>query len=103
MQIENVLTSHPGIHEAAVVAVPDPHFGEVVGAWIVQNPQWPWKLTKTEVQYIVSSNMNPQVCSNSIVISTLILSILRVLHFGFGLLVKMDYQPIFQKQQVENL
>ena len=36
VQIENVLTVHPEIREAAVVSVPDVKYGEVVGAWIVR-------------------------------------------------------------------
>ncbi|RPD78859.1 acyl-CoA synthetase [Lentinus tigrinus ALCF2SS1-7] len=38
VQIENVLTAHPEIREAAVIAVPDPKYGEVVGAWLVREP-----------------------------------------------------------------
>ncbi|KAJ2918969.1 hypothetical protein MD484_g1453, partial [Candolleomyces efflorescens] len=43
VQIENTLTAHHSIREAAVVAVPDPKYGEVVGAWI-NAPAWVWFL-----------------------------------------------------------
>ncbi|MFD0474359.1 hypothetical protein ACFQ0B_43580 [Nonomuraea thailandensis] len=32
--MENVLMSHPGVQEAAVVARPDPHWGEVPVAYV---------------------------------------------------------------------
>src|ERR1700761_9069413 len=38
VQIENVLTAHPAVLEAAAVSVPDTQYGEVVGAWIVPAP-----------------------------------------------------------------
>jgi long-chain acyl-CoA synthetase len=34
-EIENVLTAHPGVAEAAVVGVPDSAHGEVVTAYII--------------------------------------------------------------------
>ncbi|WP_424214545.1 class I adenylate-forming enzyme family protein [Streptomyces sp. BI20] len=34
-EVEDVLHAHPGVHEAAVVGVPDPYRGETVVAWIV--------------------------------------------------------------------
>jgi long-chain acyl-CoA synthetase len=34
-EIENVLTAHPGVAEAAVVGIPDSGHGEVVGAYII--------------------------------------------------------------------
>jgi long-chain acyl-CoA synthetase len=37
-EVEEVLYRHPGIAEAAVVGVPDDHFGEEVGAAIVPRP-----------------------------------------------------------------
>ena len=33
-EIEDVLFTHPGVAEAAVVGIPDPRWGEVVGAFI---------------------------------------------------------------------
>ena len=59
MQIENVLTVHPEIREAAVVAVPDTKYGEVVGAWIVREGHE--SMSKEEVRRVVAEGMNPQV------------------------------------------
>lgn len=59
VQIENALTTHPGIHEAAAVAVPDTQYGEVVGAWIVRAPGHD-DISKEEVRKAVSDAMNPQ-------------------------------------------
>ncbi|KAK0203997.1 hypothetical protein DFS33DRAFT_1384269 [Desarmillaria ectypa] len=59
VQIENALTTHPGIHEAAVVAVPDTRYGEVVGAWVVRTPGH-HDISKEEVRKAVSDAMNPQ-------------------------------------------
>ena len=61
VQIENILTAHPHIREAAVVAVPDSKYGEVVGAWIVREPQT--AITKEETRRVVAEGMNPQVRS----------------------------------------
>jgi long-chain acyl-CoA synthetase len=38
VEVENVLAGAPGVHEAAVVGVPDPVMGEKVGAVIVPTP-----------------------------------------------------------------
>lgn len=62
MQIENILTAHPSIREAAVVAVPDAKYVEVVGAWIVLEPGT--KMTREEVKKVVSDGMNPQVMNS---------------------------------------
>lgn len=61
VQIENVLTAHPAIHEAAAVAVPDERYGEVVGAWTVREPTALSTLTREDVRALVADNMNPQV------------------------------------------
>ena len=53
------MARHPAILEAAAVAVPDAHFGEVVGAWIVRQPNV--AISREEVHRSVSDNMNPQV------------------------------------------
>ncbi|KAI0938564.1 putative NRPS-like protein biosynthetic cluster [Taiwanofungus camphoratus] len=58
VQIENILLAHPAVSEAAAVAVPDDHLGEVVGAWIVREPGT--KLSKEEVRALVAQGMNPQ-------------------------------------------
>ena len=59
VQIENVLTAHPAIQEAAAVAVPDPRYGEVVGAWIVRQPGL--HISAEEVRECVTLSMNSQV------------------------------------------
>ncbi|KAI9065584.1 acyl-CoA synthetase [Trametes sanguinea] len=58
VQIENILTAHPHIREAAVVAVPDSKYGEVVGAWIVREPNT--AISKEETRRVVAEGMNPQ-------------------------------------------
>ncbi|EGO29430.1 hypothetical protein SERLADRAFT_412932 [Serpula lacrymans var. lacrymans S7.9] len=58
VQIENVLTAHPNVSEAAAVSVPDAKYGEVVGAWIVTRPDI--TLEKEEVRRFVAERMNPQ-------------------------------------------
>ncbi|TRM59781.1 acetyl-CoA synthetase-like protein, partial [Schizophyllum amplum] len=58
VQIENALTSHPGIREAAAIAVPDQRYGEVVGAWIVREPGT--AVSQAEVRRAVADTMNPQ-------------------------------------------
>jgi len=64
VQIENTLTSSPLIREAAVVAVPDDFYGEVVGAWIVLEDNHDKLLgrrtSREDVNEIVRSQMNPQ-------------------------------------------
>jgi len=37
-EIEDTLASHPDVAEAAVVGLPDPEWGEVVGAAVVLKP-----------------------------------------------------------------
>ncbi|EPQ53656.1 acetyl-CoA synthetase-like protein [Gloeophyllum trabeum ATCC 11539] len=59
VQIENVLHAHPGVREAAAVAVPDTRYGEVVGAWIVRQPDAP-AVSREEIRKWVSVRMNPQ-------------------------------------------
>ncbi|THH19623.1 hypothetical protein EW146_g1581 [Bondarzewia mesenterica] len=58
VQIENVLSAHSSILEAAVVAVPDVKYGEVVGAWI--NPKSGMQVSREKVRQIVWEEMNPQ-------------------------------------------
>ena len=41
-EVEGVLERHPAVRECAVVAIPDDHWGEIVGAFIVPvDPQSP--------------------------------------------------------------
>lgn len=58
VQIENQLTFHPAIREAAVIAVPDQRYGEVVGAWIVREKGT--NQSREEVRKWVADEMNPQ-------------------------------------------
>jgi acyl-CoA synthetase (AMP-forming)/AMP-acid ligase II len=58
VQIENALTEHPSIREAAAVSVPDPKYGEVVGAWIVREPST--NMSREDVRRTVAESMNPQ-------------------------------------------
>ncbi|KAH8116133.1 acetyl-CoA synthetase-like protein [Phellopilus nigrolimitatus] len=57
-QIENRLTFHPAVREAAVVAVPDIKYGEVVGTWIVRERGA--RLSCDEIRKWVADGMNPQ-------------------------------------------
>ncbi|KAF8512662.1 acetyl-CoA synthetase-like protein [Hysterangium stoloniferum] len=59
VQIENALTNHSSIREAAVIAVPDPVYGEVVGAWLVRKSDEP-QISRTELRQWVGEQMNPQ-------------------------------------------
>lgn len=60
MQIENALTTHPSVLEAAAISVPDETYGEVVGAWIVRRPASN-KMSRAEIRELVAERMNPQV------------------------------------------
>lgn len=53
-----MLTANPTIYEAAVVAVPDSKYGEVVGAWVVRTPGS--SMSREDVRRVVAENMNPQ-------------------------------------------
>ncbi|KAJ1305913.1 hypothetical protein OPQ81_010632 [Rhizoctonia solani] len=59
VQIENCLTSHPEIVEAAAIGVPDERFGEVVGIWILLRPDAK-SFTRQEAVNWVKAQMNPQ-------------------------------------------
>jgi len=58
VQIENALTAHSSVREAAVVSVPDARYGEVVGAWVVREPNT--HISREDVRRAVSEAMNPQ-------------------------------------------
>lgn len=60
VQIENVMTSHHSVREAAAISVPDPVYGEVVGAWVVRHAEEP-PITRSELRQWVGQRMNPQV------------------------------------------
>jgi acyl-CoA synthetase (AMP-forming)/AMP-acid ligase II len=61
VQIENALTAHDAIQEAAAVAVPDDVFGEAVGVWIVRNPLEAGSMTREGVRELVRRVLRPQV------------------------------------------
>ncbi|KAJ7770490.1 hypothetical protein B0H16DRAFT_1515636 [Mycena metata] len=58
IQIEDVILTNSEIEEAAVVAVPDTHYGEVVGAWIVRKPGS--TISRQDIRATVARTMNPQ-------------------------------------------
>lgn len=60
VQIENVITKHQSIREAAVIAVPHDRLGEVVGVWIDRNVDEK-PITGAEIRHWVATQMNPQV------------------------------------------
>jgi acyl-CoA synthetase (AMP-forming)/AMP-acid ligase II len=64
VQIEDVIARHPAILEAAAVAVPDPQFGEVVGAWVVRQPDG--QISREDIRKAVGENINPQVSTQSV-------------------------------------
>ena len=91
MQIENALTSHPSVLEAAVISVPCRKYGEVVGAWI--KPKAGAKLSRESVRKIVWDSMNPQVGASVILILMANCGGLRRMHpHGFGSSVKTARQ-----------
>ncbi|CAE6467343.1 unnamed protein product [Rhizoctonia solani] len=59
VQIENCLTSHPQIVEAAAIGVPDKRFGEAVGVWILLRPD-ATSFSRQEAVDWVKAKMNPQ-------------------------------------------
>lgn len=63
VQIEDAMTRHSGILEAAAISVPDAKYGEVVGAWVARRDtgEEGETITKDEVRKFVSEAMNPQV------------------------------------------
>ncbi|KAH7915059.1 hypothetical protein BJ138DRAFT_1170179 [Hygrophoropsis aurantiaca] len=58
VQIENAVGCHQYVQEVAVVSVPDDKYGEVVGAWVVRQPNT--IVSKEDIRRIVVENMNPQ-------------------------------------------
>lgn len=47
--VEALLNEHPGIHQSAVIGVPDPIRGESVKAFIVLKPEYTGKITEEEM------------------------------------------------------
>ncbi|CAK5272395.1 unnamed protein product [Mycena citricolor] len=58
IQIENAILTNHGVEEAAVVAVPDEKYGEVVGAWIVRARGT--STSREEIKETVVKSINPQ-------------------------------------------
>jgi acyl-CoA synthetase (AMP-forming)/AMP-acid ligase II len=53
-QVEDVLHSHPAVAEAAVVAAPDPRYGDVVGAVVVLRPDTAIDLESVRAHFAAS-------------------------------------------------
>ena len=96
MQIENALTSHPSILEAAVISVPDKKYGEVVGAWIKFKAGA--KLSRESVRRIVWDSLNPQVgvLHN---LKTTCDVLCRMCPRGFGSLVRTARRMSFRRRR----
>jgi len=56
IEVEDVLYSHPAVHEAAVFGLPDPHWGEIVTAVIVKNQE---KLEENDVIKFCKEKLAP--------------------------------------------
>ena len=53
-EVEEVLASHPGVLEAAVIGVPDEHSGEAVAAYIVRKDD---SLTEADIRAYCKDNL----------------------------------------------
>jgi long-chain acyl-CoA synthetase len=53
-EVEDVLAQHPGVLEAAVIGVPDPHSGELVAAYVVRKDA---SLTAEELREFCRENL----------------------------------------------
>ena len=53
-EVEEVLASHPGVLEAAVIGVPDEHSGEAVAAYIVRKDA---ALTEGDIRAYCKDNL----------------------------------------------
>ena len=62
-EIENVLTQHPSIQEAAVIAIDDPHSGQRAKAFVVKNTA---KLDKATVLSYCKANLTNYKCPKEI-------------------------------------
>lgn len=56
-ELENVLKDHPGVHDAAVIGIPDPKTGERPLAFIVSNDKT--KVTSEDVIQFVGERVAP--------------------------------------------
>jgi long-chain acyl-CoA synthetase len=53
-EVEDVLSRHPGVLEAAVIGLPDPHSGEIVAAYVVPREA---SLTEEELRAFCRENL----------------------------------------------
>jgi 4-hydroxybutyrate---CoA ligase (AMP-forming) len=65
-EVEDILTAHPAVAEAAVVGIPDPVRGEVLGIFIV--PKMDAKITEEEVAQHIRKTLGPVAVIGRIVI-----------------------------------
>jgi fatty-acyl-CoA synthase len=57
-ELEEFLFTHPKVHDAQVVAVPDPQYGEEIFAWVILNPGE--SATEQELRDFVRSHLSKQ-------------------------------------------
>ena len=58
LQLESVISVHPGVQEVAVVAVADPRWGERPHALIVPRPDWRARLTADDIRAHVAVSVD---------------------------------------------
>jgi len=58
LQLESVISVHPGVQEVAVVAVADPRWGERPHALIVPRPDWRERLTADDIRAHVAVSVD---------------------------------------------
>ena len=56
-ELEDVLTGHPAVAEAAVIGIPDEHSGEVPRAYVVKKPGMD-SVSDVEIQAFVDSKVS---------------------------------------------
>jgi 4-hydroxybutyrate---CoA ligase (AMP-forming) len=64
--VEDILTAHPAVAEAAVVGLPDPVRGEVLGIFVV--PKIDAKITEEEVAQHIRKTLGPVAVVGRVVI-----------------------------------
>jgi D-arabinose 1-dehydrogenase-like Zn-dependent alcohol dehydrogenase len=65
-EVEDILTAHPAVAEAAVVGIPDPVRGEVLGIFVV--PKMDAKITEEEVAQHIRKTLGPVAVVGRVVI-----------------------------------
>jgi fatty-acyl-CoA synthase len=58
LQLESVISVHPGVQEVAVVAVPDERWGERPHALVVPRPEWRDRLTADDIRAHVAAEVD---------------------------------------------